>query len=147
MSLELRRIGKSIGQYARRREARNAVQTVGDAPAHHLDGEMPRQLVVGGHGDGRQGGGGRRCVAVGGGQNDGDGRLDDGQVIVIVGGIFGMQRWKVRAAVYLGVEILGGIPCLVKVRWWHGGWVIATTGLVGNSGMGKWEMGLVECFA
>ena len=134
MSLELRRIGQSIGQYARLREARNAVQTVGDAPAHHLDGEMPRQLVVGGHGDGRQGGGGRRCVAVGGGQNDGDGRLDDGQVIVIVGGIFGMQRWKVRAAVYLGVEILGGIPCLVKVRWWHGGvgycyWVLVTSGM------------------
>lgn len=121
MSLELRRIGQSIGQHARRREARNAVETVSDAPAHHLDGEMARQFLVGGHGNGRKCRGGRRGVAIGGGQDHGDGRLDDGQVVVVVGGGFGMQRWKVRTSVNLGVEILGGIPCLVKVRWWHGG--------------------------
>lgn len=54
MSLELRRFGEGVGQQSRRRQARHAVQAVGNATADDLDGEMAGQLLVRGNGYGGQ---------------------------------------------------------------------------------------------
>ena len=110
MPLELRRCGEGIGQKSLRRQARHAVQAVGNAPADDLDGEMTGKLLVGGHGYGGQCGRRRRiavaiAIGIGSGQDDGDGRPEDGRGVVVVAGRLGVESGEVRTAVDLSVEV------------------------------------------